>query len=51
MCGYPGSEKRSGKQEWWMINFDPNQGDNIPPSLQMLAPDADWDPKGLSAEN
>ena len=34
-----------------MINFNPNQGNNIPPSLQMLAPDADWDPKGLSAEN
>ena len=35
-----------------MINFDFNkQGNNIPPSLQMLAPDADWDPKGLSAEN
>ena len=34
-----------------MINFDQNKGNNIPPSLQMLAPDADWDPKGLSAEN
>ena len=30
-----------------MINFNPKQGDNIPPSLQMLAPVADWDPKGL----
>ena len=28
-----------------MINFNPKQGNNIPPSLQMLAPDADWDPK------
>ena len=42
---------RMVKRTSLMINFNLNKGSDIPLSLQMLAPDADWDPKGLSTEN